>query len=191
MEMMSDFENMDLILGIDMVNPVEREFSNEIGNSENHCDKSLIYSPGRNAFHENDFGHYVNENMIPREDRFHETMETFSSEFNMRLSREMDSMISMMHSQIHRAISTAVAERVITEIQNIVSSISSSGNRDTEASSSPNSQENTEGTNGFKSKITKKDSRSACDLRNNRDRSPYKKYSKIQTIFPPAKTQCY
>ena len=41
----------------------------------------------------------------------------------------------------------------------------SSGNRDTEASVSPNSQENREYPSGFKSKFTKGDSRSACDLR--------------------------
>ena len=74
-------------------------------------------------------------------------------------------MMSMMHSQINRAISTAIAERVIPEIQNIVKSMLSSGNRGTEASSFPNSREIFEGNNGFKSKITKQDSRSACDLR--------------------------
>ena len=82
-------------------------------------------------------------------------------------------MMAMMHSQIKRAINTAMAERVISEIQNMVSSLSSSGNRDTEASSSPNSQENTETNSGFKSKITKKDSRSVGDLRAPRDSSPY------------------
>ena len=82
-------------------------------------------------------------------------------------------MMSMMHNQINRAISAAIAEMVIPEIQNIVSSMSYSGNRDTEDSSSPNSLENTEGNNGFKSKITKGDCRSAVDLRDNRDRSPY------------------
>ena len=85
---------------------------------------------------------------------------TFSNEFKLRLSQEMDSMMSMMHSQINRAISTAIAERVIPEIQNIVSSMPSSGNRDTEASMSPNSQENKKSTSELKTKITKKDSRS-------------------------------
>ena len=54
------------------------------------------------------------------------------------------------------SINTAIAERVIPEIQNIVSSISSSGNRDTEVSSSPNSQEKAKVNNGFRNKITKK-----------------------------------
>ena len=82
-------------------------------------------------------------------------------------------MMSMVHSQINRAISNAISERVIPEIQNIVSSMSSSGNRDTEASVSPNSQENRECSSGFKSKFAKKDSQSACDLRDIAGRSHY------------------
>ena len=105
---------------------------------------------------ENRFGHYVHENIISRQDRFQETMETFTSEFNMRLSQEMDSMMSMMHSQINRAISTAIAERVIPEIQKIVSSRSSSGNRDTDASSSPNSEKIIEGNNGLNLNLQKR-----------------------------------
>ena len=70
-------------------------------------------------------------------------------------------MMSMMHTQVSRAITPAIAERVMPEIRNIVSSISSSGNRDTESGLSPDSQEVREVTNGFKSKITKKDCRSA------------------------------
>ena len=52
--------------------------------------------------------------------------------------------MSMVHNQINRTISTAISERVIPEIQNVVSSMSSSGNRDTEANMSPSSQENRE-----------------------------------------------
>ena len=86
----------------------------------------------------------------------------------------MNSMVSMMHSQINRAISNAITERIIPEIQNIASSMSSSGNRDTEASVSPNSQENRECSSGFKSKFAKKDSQSACDLRDIAGRSHYR-----------------
>ena len=173
MDMMSDFENMEVVLGSDSVNPIERELSNVIGNTESHCDNESNLQSGEDDSHVNGFGHYVHENMIPRQDRFQETMESFTSEFNMRLSEEMDSMMSMMHNQINRAIRSAIAERVIPQIQNIVSSMSSSGYRDTEVSSSPNSQENTEGNKRFKAKIAKKDSRSAVDLRDNRDSSTY------------------
>ena len=77
----------------------------------------------------------------------------------------MDSMMSMMHNQTNRANTTAIAERVIPEIQNIANSRSSKGHRDTEASMSPNSQENRENASGPKTKIAKKDSRSVGDLR--------------------------
>ena len=75
--------------------------------------------------------------------------------------------MSMVHNQINRAISTAISDRVIPEKQNIVSSMSSSGNRDTEASMSPNSPEDRENSSGLKTKILKKDSRSVGDLRDN------------------------
>ena len=88
-----------------------------------------------------------------------------SNEFNLRLSQEMDSMMSMMHSQINRAITTAIAERVIPEIQNIANSMSSTGHRDTADSMSPNCQESRENASGPKTKIAKKDSKSVGDLR--------------------------
>ena len=171
---MSNFENVDVMLGNDNADAIERELSNVIGNSENHCDAESNLQSRENGSHEIDFGHFVHENMIPRQDRFQETMETFTSECNMRLSQEMDSMISMMHSQINRAINTAIDERIIPEIQNMASSMSSFGNRDTEASFSPNTQEITERNSVFKTKIRKKYSRSACDLRAPSDSSPYK-----------------
>ena len=100
-----------------------------------------------------------------RQNEVRQSFETFSNEFNLRLSQEMDSMMSMMHNQINRAITTAINERVIPEIQNIASSMSSAGHRDTEASLSPISQENREGASGPKMKFARKDSRSVGDLK--------------------------
>ena len=73
--------------------------------------------------------------------------------------------MSMMHSQISRAITTAIAERVIPQIQKIANSMSFTGHRDTEASMSPNIQENKKNASGPKIKIAKKDSWSVDDLR--------------------------
>ena len=119
------------------------------------------------------YANFVHENSLPRQNDVRKTLETFSNEFNIRLSQEMDSMMSMMPNQINRAINTAIAEKVISEIQNILSYISSSGNRDTENNMSPNSQERRECPSGFKSKITKKDSRSVCGLRDATGRGHY------------------
>ena len=171
--MMSDFENMNVMIENENINSIEQEFSTMIGNEGNDRDICSNLQSAECEPRENELGHYVHEKAVPRQDRFHETLESFTSEFNMRFSQEMDSMMSLKHSQINRAINTAIAERVIPEIQNIVSPISSSGNRDTEASSSPNSQEIADTNNGFRNKIMKKDSRSTGDLRRARDSSLY------------------
>ena len=125
MDMMSDFENMDVMIGNKNTNPIERKLSKMIGNVTNDQDIESNPQSSRYETHENEFGHYAHEKAIPRQDKFQETLEIFTSEFNMRLSQETDSMMSLMHSQINRAISTAITEREIPEIQNIVSSISS------------------------------------------------------------------
>ena len=111
-----------------------------------------------------------------------DSIEAFANEFNVRLNQEMDSMVVMMHTQINRAISSAISGRVIPEIRNIVSSRSSSGNRDTEASSSPNSQMDRENNPLLKTKFTKKYSLSAGDLRETRDCSPYKYYEEFSKV---------
>ena len=112
-----------------------------------------------------------------------QSFETFSNEFSLRMSQEMDSMMSMMHSQINRAITTAKAERVIPEIQNVAYSMSSTGHRDTEASTSPNSQENRENASGPKIKIAKKDSRSVGDLRDTTGCGSYNDCLQFVQIF--------
>ena len=167
MDMLSDIENMDVMLGNGRSNPIERELTDAIEQSSVQGDVESNEHLG------NQYTKIAYENYLPRQDDIRQSLETFSNEFNLRLSQEMDSMMSMIHSQINRAISNAIAERVIPEIQNIVSSMSSSGNRDTEASVSPNSQENRECSSGFKSKFAKKDSQSACDLRDIAGRSHY------------------
>ena len=158
MDMMSDFENLDVMLGNSNNNPIERELAEAIDQSSTHGDGDT------NAYQENEYRNYLHENDLLRQNEVRLSFETFSNEFNLRLSQEKDSMVSMMHSQINRAITTAIAERVTPEIQNIANSMSSTGHRDTEASLSPSSQENRESASGSKIKIAKKDSRSVGDL---------------------------
>ena len=159
MDMLSDYDNLDVMLGSENNNPIERELAEAIDQSSTHGDA------GPSMYHENGLRDYIHENESLRQNEVRQSFEAFSSEFNLRLSQEMDSMMSMMHDQINRAITTAIAERVIPEIQNIANSMSSTGHRDTEASLSPNSQESRENASGPKIKITKKDSRSVGDLR--------------------------
>ena len=159
MDIMSDFENLDVMLGNENDYPIERELADAIDQSSVHGDADT------NVYQGNEYRDYLHENDLLRQNEVRQSFETFSNEFNLRLSQEMDSMMSMMHSQKNRAITAAIAERVIPEIQNIANSMFSTGHRDTEASLSPNSQENREGASGPKIKIAKKDSRSVGDLR--------------------------
>ena len=167
MDMMSDFENLDVMLGNSNNNPIERELAEAIDQSSAHEDADT------HTYLENEYRDYQHENDVLRQNEIRHSFETFSNEFNLRLSQEMDSMMSMMHNQINRAVTTAINERVIPEIQNIANSMSSMGHRDTEASSSPNSQENRESAPGPKIKIAKKDSRSVGDLRDTMSHGSY------------------
>ena len=167
MDMMSDFENLDVMLGNSNNNPIERELAEAIDQSSAHGDADT------HTYLENEYRDYQHENDVLRQNEIRHSFETFSNEFNLRLSQEMDSMMSMMHNQINRAVTTAINERVIPEIQNIANSMSSMGHRDTEASSSPNSQENGENAPGPKIKIAKKDSRSVGDLRDTTGHGSY------------------
>ena len=147
MDMMYDFDNMGILLGNENANPLERELANAIEGSINNEETESNSHLSGNTSQGNEIRHFDHEDTISRQDRLLETMETCTNEFNLRLSQEMDTKISMMHSQIKRAISSAFAERVILEIQNMVSSLASR-NRDTEANSSSNIQENRKSTTG-------------------------------------------
>ena len=165
MDILSDMDNLDVMIGNE--NPLERELAGVIDQSSVHGDMEI------GSHSRNDFRDFIHENEPHGQNDIRQSFETFSNEFNLRLSQEMDFMMAMVHGQINRAISTAIAEKVIPEIQNIVSSMSSSGNRDTEASTSPSSQENRNDLSGLRTKILKKDSRSMGDLRNAAERGSY------------------
>ena len=91
---------------------------------------------------------------------------------NERFSREMDLMMDQMESQINRAISSAINNRVIPGIQSIMGSLPF--NRD---GPEPRTSLNEDGIgNAWKNKntkFTKKDSRSACDVREDTDFTAY------------------
>ena len=130
--MMSDIDNLDVMLRNENTNPIGTELVDAFEQSSAHKDAET------NMYHGDEYRNLTNENVSLRQNDVRQSFEAFFNEFNLGLSQEMDSMMSMMHSQINRAISTAIAKRVIPEIQDIATSLSSIGNKDTEASMSPN-----------------------------------------------------
>ena len=95
-----------------------------------------------------------------------------SGEMNASRSREMEAMIDLMQSQISRAICSAISERIIPEIQNMVENLPLS-QRGVEPSTFTNEEGIGNVWNSANTKFTKKDSRSACDLREHTDNAPY------------------
>ena len=86
MDMMSDFDLLDLMTGNDNLNPIERELTNTIEGSTNHYDIESNSHPRGNPSQENEFRDFTHENTVPRQNRSLETMETFTIEINLRLS---------------------------------------------------------------------------------------------------------
>ena len=87
MDMMSDFENLDVMLGSENNNPLERKLADAIDQSSAHGDAET------NAYHGNEYRNYLHENDLLRQNEVRQSFETFSNEFNLRLSQEMDSMM--------------------------------------------------------------------------------------------------
>ena len=129
-EMLSDIENLDIMLGENHFNRNERDES---------------FSSNRAEMPENTFG---NESENNDENRYSETrnvgpstsvnfdrnstggnasaeINRLLSELNSRLSRELDEMMSSVNTQIQRAISDANSSQILPQIQSVLNTGSS------------------------------------------------------------------
>ena len=80
MDMMSDSENMDVLLGNENVNPIERELANAINGSINNNGVESDSKFRGNSSDENEIRDFSQENTVPRQERILESRETFSNE---------------------------------------------------------------------------------------------------------------
>ena len=125
LEILSDIENLDVMLGGDRYNGTERERSLDsnsvrrresvIGNNLDNEGESLfsncINDEPRTS---DDLGQYSAEaNSLAEINRL-------SSELNSRISREMDEMMSNVDTLIQRAINEAISSQVLPQIQNVI-----------------------------------------------------------------------
>ena len=170
MDMRSNDNNRDMMLGGINSNSIERKFEVIIKHSLGQGDTEAILThkiPSQKIENRNN-GCRIE---TTRSDRHLESMEMLSEELTLRLSQVADSLMNILQVQITKAINSAINNSVIPEIQNAMGTLSS-GQRDTESGSSQNNQEDREGSNGLKTKIIKKVSRSACNLRDTEGRNP-------------------
>ena len=125
LEILSDIENLDIMLGGDRYNGTERERSldnNSVGRRESVISNNLdnegesLFSNCRNDEPRTsaNFGqNSVEANSLAEINRL-------SSELNSRISREMDEMMNNVGTQIQRAINEAISSQVLPQIQNVI-----------------------------------------------------------------------
>ena len=125
LEILSDIENLDVMLGGNCYNATERERSldsNSVRRRESVTSNNLdnegesLFSNVRNDEPRTsaDLGRNSAEaNSLAEINRL-------SSELNSRISREMDEMMNNVGTQIQRAINEAINNQVLPQIQNVI-----------------------------------------------------------------------
>ena len=156
-EMLSDIENLDIMLGENHYSRKERdesvnsyqargprrvpkyEFEN---NGEYNCLETGSFDPGTSANHDqNSTG-----------DNSSAEINRLSSELNSRLSRELDDMISSVNTQIQRAINDAISGHILPQIQSVLNAGSGQSTLNKWNVSSERPEVNSEETYGEKAK---------------------------------------
>ena len=132
LEMLSDIENLDIMLGENHFSTREREGSlnsnlprrsRSFASNESENENGNVGRNQRNA----------NSRTNTEYDRNSVTANSsaeinrLSSELNSRISREMDEMMNSVSVQIPRAISDAISTQVLPQIQNVI--MAGSGHR--------------------------------------------------------------
>ena len=125
LEMLSDIENLDIMLGENHFNTRERDGSlnsslpgrpGSVASIESENDEENIHGNPRpvNPCMNADFDHNsVTANSTAEINRL-------SSGLNSRISREMDEIMNTVCVQIQRAINDAISNQVLPQIQNVI-----------------------------------------------------------------------
>ena len=125
LEILSDIENLDIMLGENHFNDTRRDetldgtsirrqesiISNNLENEEMD-----LHSDHRNLGVGTSTGYDRNSASIDSQAEINK----LSSELNSRISREMDVMMDSVSSQIQRAISDAINNQILPQIQNVI-----------------------------------------------------------------------
>ena len=125
LEILSDIENLDIMLGENHFNDMRRDESldgtsirrQESVTSDNLKNEEVnLHSDHRNPETGTNAGYDRNSASIDSQAEINR----LSSELNSRISREMDEMMNSVSSQIQRAISDAINNQVLPQIQNVI-----------------------------------------------------------------------
>ena len=125
LEILSDIENLDIMLGENHFNDTRRDESldgTSIRRQESIISNNLeneemdLHSDHRNLGVGTSTGHDRNSASIDSQAEINK----LSSELNSRISREMDVMMDSVSSQVQRTISDAINNQVLPQIQNVI-----------------------------------------------------------------------
>ena len=133
-DMLSDIENLDIMLGENHFSARERDGS--LNSNLPRRSRSSVSNESENG--ERDIGRNP-RNINSRENaecdrnsiagNSSAEINRLSSELNSRISREMDEMMNSVNVQIQRAISEAISTQVLPQIQNVIMAGSGHGTR--------------------------------------------------------------
>ena len=130
--MLSDIENIDIMLGENHFNAREREGSldsnlprrsRSFASNESEKENGNVGRNQRNNYSRTNAGYDQNSATANSSAEINR----LSSELNSRISREMDEMMNSVSVQIQRAISDAISTQVLPQIQNVM--MAGSGHR--------------------------------------------------------------
>ena len=134
LEMLSDIENLDIMLGENHFSTSERE-----GSLNSHLPRrSISFASNESENEDGNVGRNqrnANSRTNTEYDRNSVTANSsaeinrLSSELNSRISRKMDEMMNSVSVQIQRAISDAISTQVLPQIQNVMMAGSGHGTR--------------------------------------------------------------
>ena len=125
LKILSDIENLDIMLGGDRYNGTERERSLD---SNSVRRRESVISNNLDNEGESLFSNCRNDEPRTNADLGQNSAEVnslaeinrLSSELNSRISREMDEMLNNVGIQIQRAINEAINSQVLPQIQNVM-----------------------------------------------------------------------
>ena len=125
LEMLSDIENLNIMLGVNHINGAERDES--LDNTSIRRHESVAKNNLKNES-ESSYSNHRNSNFRTNADCGQNSADMssqaeinkLSSELNSRISREMDEMMNSVSVQNQRAINDAICNQVLPQIQNII-----------------------------------------------------------------------
>ena len=125
LDMLSDIENLDIMLG---ENHFGRNEGNESVNSNQAGRPESLFGDEFEGENENGYPNPRNNGPSPNTELGHNStrecssveINRLSSELNSRISREMDEMMNSVSVQIQRAINEAISSQILPQIQNAV-----------------------------------------------------------------------